>query len=129
MRADADAFVRHLHRLSADRRRDSAHRHADVWGGTAAARPAASPAKPAAKRPKAARRTRRRGKAVPKAATAQTATLRDVVFGYLAEHPDGARLTDMEREFGMARIQIAAALRGLIDDKKVQKRDLVYSAI
>jgi len=141
MRADADAFVRHLHRLSADRRRDSAHRHAEVWGGTAAARPAAGPAKPAAarpathpakpaaKRPKAARRIRRRGKG-PKAptATAQTATLRDVVIGYLAERPDGARLTDMEREFGMARIQIAAALRGLIDDNKVQKRDLVYFA-
>ena len=143
MRADADAFVRHLHRLSADRRRDRAHRHAEVWGGTAAARPAAGPAKPAAarpatrpakpaaKRPKAARRTQRRGKAVPKAptATAQTATLRDVVIGYLADHPNGARLTDMEREFGMARIQIAAALRGLIDDNKVQKRDLVYFAI
>jgi hypothetical protein len=56
-------------------------------------------------------------------------TLREVVLGYLAGHPGGARLTDMEREFGMARIQIAAALRGLIDDKKVQKRDLVYSAI
>jgi predicted DNA-binding transcriptional regulator len=56
-------------------------------------------------------------------------TLRDVIFEYLAEHPDGARLTDMEREFGMARIQIATALRGLIDDNKVEKRDLVYFAI
>jgi hypothetical protein len=56
-------------------------------------------------------------------------TLRDVIFEYLADHPDGARMTDMEREFGMPRIQIATALRGLIDDNKVEKRDLVYFAI
>jgi len=29
----------------------------------------------------------------------------------------------------LARLQIARALRGLIDDNKVEKRDLVYFAI
>jgi hypothetical protein len=149
MCADADAFVGHLHRLSAGRRSEvttmradhqaflghlhrlSAGRHAEIWGGAAPVRAAARPVRPAVARPRAAAPAPPVEEAVPTApaATAEAVTLRDVIFEYLAEHPDGARLTDMEREFGMARIQIATALRGLIDDNKVEKRDLVYFAI
>jgi hypothetical protein len=126
MRADADAFVGHLHnKVGADRRADVAAVRTLVWGGAApvgraAPRPrAATPPPPAKETAPAARRE----------AKAQTIALRDVVFEYLADHPDGVRLTDMEREFGVARIQIAKALRGLLDDNKVEKRELVYFAI
>ena len=55
--------------------------------------------------------------------------LRDRVFAYLADHPDGTKLTELEEEFGLARIQIARIVRALIDDNKVEKRDLLYFAI
>lgn len=100
MRADADAFVGELHRLSAAR-------HVEIWGGAA---PAAKPAVPAPAK---------------KAAT----TLRDVIFSYLAEHPDGAKLTQMEKDLGMARIRIAKEMKGLIDGKKVRKREMHYFAV
>jgi hypothetical protein len=132
MCADADAFVRHLHtKVAADRRREVAAIHAEVWGGAAPVRRAAAPPTPAAALAKAAAPAPPVEEAVPTApaATTQTVTLRDVIFEYLADHPDGARLTDMEREFRMARIQIASALRGLIDDNKVEKRELLYFAI
>ncbi len=107
--AEADAFVRRLQRISADRRKQAAAVHADVWGGAAPATRAAAP--PAAAPPRKVR-----------------ATLRDVIFTYLAEHPDGARLTQMEQDLGMARIKLAKEMKGLIDAKKVRKRDLVYFA-
>lgn len=103
MRADADAFVGELHRLSAAR-------HVEIWGGAA---PAARAAAPLAAAP---------AKGAP-------ATLRDVIFTYLAEHPDGAKLTQLERDLGMARIKLAQPMRGLIADKKVRKRGLVYFAV
>jgi hypothetical protein len=146
MRADADAFVRHLHtKVAADRRREVASIHAEVWGGAAPPPRAAAPPPPRAAAPpppRAAAPPPPVEEAVPtgpaataeaavtaEAETAETIALRDIAFDYLADHPDGARLTDMEREFGMARIQIARALRGLIDDNKVEKRELVYFAI
>ena len=55
--------------------------------------------------------------------------LRDKVFAYLADHPDGARMTELEKEFGVARIQMAKVVRHLTDENKVAKRDLVYFAI
>ena len=107
--ADADAFVRHLHQVSADRRKEVAAIHVEVWGG-AAPHMAPTPA------------------AVAAAAPAGT-TLRDVIFAYLAEHPDGARLAQMEHDLGMARIKLAGEMRSLIDEKKVEKRDLLYFAV
>jgi hypothetical protein len=98
MLADADAFVGELHRLSAAR-------HVDIWGGAAPARAAAPPA----------------------AAPAGT-TLRDVIFSYLAEHPDGARLAQMEQDLGMARIKLAGEIRSLMEDQKIQKREMLYFA-
>ncbi len=125
IRADADAFVRHLHnKVGADRRADVAAIRTLVWGG-------AAPIRRAAPRPRAAAPPAPppAAPAAAKAESPETVALRDVVFGYLADHPDGTRLTDMEREFGIARIQIAKTLHGLIDDNKVEKRDLLYFAI
>jgi len=122
MVADADAFVGHLHHVSADRRKEvatiladadafvrqlhrlSAARHVEVWG-----RGAPPPA-------------------VRTVAEGAPATLRDVIFTYLAEHPDGAKLAQMEQDLGMARIKLAQPMQGLIDGKKVQKRGLLYFA-
>lgn len=154
MRADADAFVHHLHKVSGDRRSEvatmrananafvdhlrskvGADRRADVaairtlvWGGAAPVRRAA-PRSRAAAPPPTPSPAKEAPAAAAKAGTTESTALRDVVFEYLADHPDGARLTDMEREFGIARIQIAKALRGLMDDNKVEKRELTYFAI
>jgi hypothetical protein len=61
--------------------------------------------------------------------TPKTAALRDQVFEYLANHPDGTKLTELEEEFGVARIQLAKVVRSLMDENKVEKRDLLYFAI
>jgi len=55
--------------------------------------------------------------------------LRNQVFQYLANHPDGARLVELEQEFGVARIQMAKVVRSLMDENKVKKRALYYFAI
>jgi hypothetical protein len=130
MRAEADAFVGHLHRLTADRRSEvatmlagaeaflgelhklSAARHAEVWAGAA---PLRRPAPP----PPAA----------PAVAEGPPTTLSDVIFTYLAEHADGARLAQMEQDLGMPRIKLATEIRSLIEDKKVQKREMLYFAV
>ncbi len=57
------------------------------------------------------------------------ADLSDGVFAYLADHPDGARMTELEEEFGTARIQMAQILKGLMDENKVEKRDMDYFAL
>lgn len=61
--------------------------------------------------------------------TPETSVLRGRVFEYLANHPDGAKMTVLEEEFGTARIQMARMLKSLMDDNKVDKRDLLYFAI
>jgi len=66
-------------------------------------------------------------KAVGKAPEA--ATLRNQVFQYLANHPDGTKLVELEKEFGLARIKIARVLKDLMDEGEVKKRDLHYFAI
>jgi len=68
--------------------------------------------------------------AVPvEAKTPETTDLRDRVFEYLANRPDGTRLVELEQEFGVARIQMAKQLRSLMDENKVEKRELFYFAI
>ena len=117
MRANADAFVRHLHtKVAGDRRADVAAIHSGVWGGAARARRAAPP---------------HRAAAPPSAPAVGEApvTLRDVIFTYLAEHPDGAKLTQLERDLNMARIKLARVMRQLMEENKVEKRDLLYFAI
>ncbi|MDP2727667.1 MAG: hypothetical protein Q8P59_09000 [Dehalococcoidia bacterium] len=61
--------------------------------------------------------------------TAEFVALRNRVFKYLANRPDGARLVEMESEMGASRFQMSRALRSLMDENKVEKRDLLYFAI
>ena len=46
----------------------------------------------------------------------------------VAGHPEGIRLSELERELGISRIQLGRVVNGLISDGKVQKRDLTYFA-
>jgi phage shock protein A len=62
-------------------------------------------------------------------ATPESAALQERVFEYLANHPDGRRLVELEQEFGVARIQMARVLKDLINQNRVQKREGVYFAI
>ena len=59
----------------------------------------------------------------------ETTALRDRVFEYLANHPDGTKMTGLEQEFGVARIQMAKVIKSLMDENKVEKRELLYFAI
>jgi len=68
-------------------------------------------------------------RAEPIEVTLEVAELQHRVFEYLADHPDGTRMVVLEREFGIARIQMARILRNLMDDNKAEKRDLLYFAI
>ncbi len=129
---EADAFVKDLAKGSAqrrskvasmlgefaqgdaERRSDVATIHEMVWG-KAPARKMAAPA------------VEELPKEMPP--EAPVGELRDRVFAYLADHPDGTRLTELEEAFGIARVQIARVIRGLIDNNKVDKRDLLYFAI
>ena len=61
--------------------------------------------------------------------TPEIADIRDRVFEYLANHPDGTKLAKLEEEFGLARIQIAKIVKSLMDENKVEKRELFYFAI
>ena len=62
-------------------------------------------------------------------ATPETTALNDQVFAYLADHPDGTRMTELEEEFGVARIKMARLLKELMDENKAEKRDMLYFAI
>ena len=59
----------------------------------------------------------------------EKADLNDRVFAYLVERPDGARMTELETEFAVARIQMVQILKGLMDENRVEKRDMNYFAI
>ena len=70
--------------------------------------------------------------ATPEAATEttpETAALRQQVFEYLAGYPDGAKLAQIAEKFGVARIQVGKVVRELIDENKVEKRDLLYFVV
>lgn len=49
------------------------------------------------------------------------------MFEYLADHPDGTRMVELGREFGVAHIQMAGILKNLMGDNKVEERDLLTS--
>jgi hypothetical protein len=55
--------------------------------------------------------------------------LRERTFVYLADHPAGTRLAELEAEFGVSRIEMARVVRALMDDNKAEKRELLYFAI
>jgi hypothetical protein len=61
--------------------------------------------------------------------TPETTDLGGRLFEYLANHPDGTKMAELEQEFGVARIQMAKVVRSLMDENKVEKRELYYFAI
>ena len=61
--------------------------------------------------------------------TPETTTFHDQIFEYLANHPDGARMTELEQEFDVPRIKLARILGNLKDANKVEKKELFYFAI
>jgi len=125
MLSEADAFIKDLAKGSAqraseiagmlrdfakgdaERRSEVASIHKMVWG-TAPAKKQAAPT-------------------VVK--EAPIGELRDRVFAYLANHTNGTKLTELEEEFGVARIQMARVVRELMDSNKVEKREQFYFAI
>ena len=62
-------------------------------------------------------------------AGAPTREIIDQVFTYLANHPDGTKLAELEEEFGLSRIQVVRVLHALMDAYKIEKRDQLYFAI
>jgi len=130
---EADTLVKDFTKGSAQRCSDvatmikdlangSTERHTEVWGKAPARKMAVPPVEelpeemPLEAPPVVAEK-------------APVGELRDRVFAYLADHPDGTRLVELEEEFGVARIQAARVVRELMDDNKVEKRDLLYFAI
>lgn len=61
--------------------------------------------------------------------TPEVNALRERVFAYLADNPDGSRLVEMETELGASRFQMSRVLSSLMDENKVEKRDLLYFAV
>jgi len=61
--------------------------------------------------------------------TPETADISGRTFEYLANHPDGTKLVELEQEFGVTRIEMARLLKDLMDENKVEKRELHYFAI
>jgi len=61
--------------------------------------------------------------------TPEAANISGQAFEYLANHPDGTRLVELEQEFGVSRIEMARLLKDLMDENKVEKRELLYFAI
>lgn len=61
--------------------------------------------------------------------TPEMVALRDRVFLYLADHPDGTRMTELEQEFSLARLQMARVLKSLMEQNKAKKQGLLYFAI
>ena len=59
----------------------------------------------------------------------ESEAMSDQVFAYLADHPDGTRMTELEEKFGVARIKMARFLKGLMEDNKAEKRDMLYFVI
>ena len=64
----------------------------------------------------------------PEEVTPQITRIHDRVFEYLASNPDGTRMTELEQEFGLARIQMVKVIKDLKDENKVDKRELLYFA-
>lgn len=55
-------------------------------------------------------------------------SLRDSLFAYLAERPEGTRMVKLEKDFDMPRILVARVLKELVDNGKVEKQDKLYFA-
>ncbi len=55
------------------------------------------------------------------AAETREAPSGEAVFGYLADHPDGARLVELEAHFGTSRIRLVTIVTRLIEENKARK--------
>ena len=60
---------------------------------------------------------------------AETHAVIDMVFEYLASHPDGVKVFELEEEFGLGRKKAEKALKRLMKDGKVEKVDDLYFAV
>jgi len=90
---------------------------AQIWREFAAGmRGATSAAQPESKEP------------APAAAKPSAEDVNERLLAYLAQHPNGMKLVDIEPEFGLGRPQLGKFLRGLVDSGKVAKdpETLVY---
>jgi len=110
--SDVADMLKDLAKEDDERRSEVAAIHQMVWGK--------APAKKAGAPPKVA--------PTPKVAP-PVGALRDRAFAYLADHPDGTKLAELETEFGVSRIEMARVVRALMDNNKVEKRELLYFAI
>jgi len=61
--------------------------------------------------------------------TPEAATLSNQVFQYLANHPDGVKLVELEKEFGVTRIEMVRVVKSLMGENKIKKLALYYFAI
>ena len=52
-----------------------------------------------------------------------------MVFEYLASHPDGVKVFEIEEEFGLGRKKAEKTLKRLVKDGKVEKIDDTYFAV
>ena len=142
-RADVATLIREFAAMAPERQAEvatmvkefaqaDAERHSEVWG-VAPAKKVAAPRKVAAPPPRVAPPVEELPEEAPQekpaAEVAPGTEVRDSVFAYLDDHPDGVRLTELEEEFGLARVQMARIVRELMDDNLVEKRDLLYFAI
>ena len=62
-------------------------------------------------------------------AGAPTGEIIEQVFTCLANHPEGTKLTKLEEEFGLSRIQVVKVLHTPMDAHKIEKRDQLYFAL
>lgn len=60
--------------------------------------------------------------------TEEFAALSARVLAYLVSHVDGTRLRELEREFGLGRLQAARVVRHLMNERKAKKEGLLYFA-
>lgn len=74
-------------------------------------------------------RGKRAGTSKVSEATEEFSRVRERVFEGLADHPDGLRLKEIEREFGMSRFESNRVVKSLINSGKAEKRGLLYFAI
>lgn len=71
---------------------------------------------------------RKEGKQEARAEARKVIPLEDRLFEYLAAHPDGVRLVEVEKEFGLERFEASRVVRGLISEGKARREDRLYFA-
>ena len=59
----------------------------------------------------------------------ETHAVKDMVFEYVASHPDGVNVPDLEEDFGLGRKKVEKTLKRLVKDGKVEERDDLYFAM